>query len=381
MCLPNNSLTRITLTVKLNSGDLEISGDTGTNATTTWNGIWEKAITDGSSKEQAIALSITKWKNGSVATGEAKWYKFEATSGTSYRVQWKDKNNKPASDNYTSWVKVTAYQSDGTTNISTINETTSGWESPKTVSNVSGTVYLKIEPYSSSTSYAGTYTIRFFDPAIVVPQVPITISSASATPGSTVVVSWNSVLSTSGVSGYRVYRSNTETGTFTQIGSDITSYSTASYTDTNVIAGSTYWYKVAAYNSIGEGDKSDAKQSDTVPATSVGTSLTIGAAITEGTMATQVDWYKFEAVSGTTYKLQWADSWEKPDGSTYTAVVRVSAFKSDGTPITGIQKTTLGWKTPKTISGVSGTVYIRVEAYISSINGNPYTGTYGIKVY
>jgi hypothetical protein len=376
MCLPNNSLTRITLTVKLNSGDLEISGDTGTNATTTWNGIWEKAITDGSSKEQAIALSITKWKNGSVATGEAKWYKFEATSGTSYRVQWKDKYEKPADDSYTAWVKVTAYQSNGTTKISTVDEATFGWESPKTISSVSGTVYIKVEPYNSSASYAGTYTIRFFDPAIVVPQIPMSISYASATPVPTVVVSWNY---TSGVSGYRVYRSNTETGTYTQIGTDITNNSTTRYTDTNVTAGNTYWYKVAAYNSVGEGNKSDAKQSDTVPATSVViTTLTVGAAITDGTLstATQIDWYKFEPLSGKNYNVQWADSYQKPDGSTYTGDIKVSAFKTDGSYI--FLNSDSGWTYPSTIysSSVPGTVvYLKVESYGSKI------GTYGIKVF
>jgi len=336
---------------------------------------------NGSSKEQAILLSITQWKNGSVAKGEAKWYKFEATSETSYRVQWKDKNDKPASDSYTSWVKVTAYQSDGTTNISTINGANYGWEKPKTVSGVGGTVYLKVEPDSSSASYAGTYTIRFYDPAIVAPQIPMSISYANATPGSTVIVLWNSV--SDGVSGYRVYRSDAKTGAYTQIGEDITSYLTAGYTDTTVSAGSSYWYKVAAYNGIGEGDKSDAKQSDRVPDADFGLLLTIGASFqTEGTlsMATQVFWYKFEAESGKTYKVQWADSWEKPDGSSYTAVLRVSAFESNGTPISGIQNNTFGWKTPKTVSGVSGTVYIRVAAYISSIDGEPYFGTYGIKV-
>jgi len=372
-----NPATGGPLTIKLVSGNLEISGDSGTGENN-WNGTWKEATPDGSSNGLAISLLTTQWKDGSVATGEAKWYKFEATSGTSYRVQWKDED---VSADYTAWIKVTAYQSNGTTNISTINGATSGWTNPRTISGVSGTVYLKVEPYSSSASYAGTYAIRFYNPAIVVPQIPITISSISATPSQTVVISWNSVLSTSGVSGYRVYRSSSETGTYTQIGADITSYLTTRYTDTNVSAGSTYWYKVAAYNSVGEGDKSDAKQSDTVPSTSVGTELIIGAAITESTlsMTTQVDWYKFTAVSGTTYNVQWADYYQKPDGSTYTGDIKVSAFTSDGTPITSIQNTDFGWTTPKTISGVSGTVYLKVEAYV--LGSISKTGTYGIKVY
>jgi len=335
---------------------------------------------DGSSIEQAITLSITQWKNGSVATGEAKWYKFEAASGTSYNVQWKDKNNKLVSDTYTAWIKVTAYQSDGTTNISTVNGATGGWEYPRTVSGLSGTVYLKVEPYSSTPSYAGTYTIRFYNPAVMVPQVPITISSVSAVPFPCVVVSLNYIYSGTGVTGYRVYRSDTETGAYTKISADITGSLTLHYIDTSVIVGSTYWYKVAAYNSVGEGDKSDAKHSDTVPHTGEGTSLSVGGLITDGNLytATQVDWYKFSAASGTTYKVSWADYYQKPDGSAYTADIKVSAFQSDGTPITSIQNEDSGWTISNTFSGVSGMVYLKVEAYIFA--GTTKTGTYGIMV-
>jgi len=347
----------------------------------------EKTVTvnedkaDGSSQEQAITLSITKWKDGSVATGEAKWYKFEAASETKYNVQWKDIYSKPDSDDYTGDVTVTAYQSDGTANLSGFNKVDSGWTFPKTVSGISGTVYLKVEPYYNSyseTYSSGTYAIRFYDPAIIVPQIPVSISAVSATPVPTVIVSWNYISDTS---GYRVYRSSTETGIYTQIGSNITNNYTISYTDTTVSAGNTYWYKVAAYNSIGEAEKSGAKQSDTVPNTSVGTSLIIGAAITEGTLstATQVVWYKFTAISGTTYNVQWADSYQKPDGSSYTGDIKVSAFKNDGTPITSFQNVDSGWTTPKTISGESGTVYLKVEAYI--YGSTTKTGTYGIKVY
>jgi len=356
----------------------------GNNNNNTTNGgsdadITDTVTADGSSIEQAITLSITAWKDGSVVTGEAKWYKFTAASETSYRVQWKDTNEKPDSDNYTAWVQVTAYQSDGTTNISTINESTFGYKSPKTVSGVSGTVYLKVEPYDSffGDDYPGTYAIRFYDPAILVPQVPIIISSASATPVPNVVVTWNSTLSTSNVSGYRVYRSSSQTGTYAKIGADITSYSTTRYTDTDVSVGSTYWYKVAAYNSVGEGDKSDAKQSDAVPATSDVTLLNFGTQ-TNGTIssATQVNWYKFTAVSGTTYNVQWEDSYQQ-SGSIFTGDIKVSAFNSTGAPISGFQNIDSGYTTPKTVSGVTGTVYLRVEAF-SVVSAK--TGIYVIKV-
>jgi len=329
---------------------------------------------DGSSKEQAITLSITKWKEGSVATGEAKWYKFDAASEAKYNVQWKDED---FSDDYTAWIKVTAYKSDGTTKISGIDGAT-GWSYPRPVSGVSGTVYLKVEPYNSIASYAGTYAIRFYDPAVVVPQIPLSISSVKATPVPNIIITWSYIYSTGGVTGVNVYRSTSETGTYTKLGT-VTGTLTSSYTDTTVTAGNTYWYKVASYNSVGERDKSDA-MSDTVPNASSVKSLTVGTtstALTEDTIGTEVIWYKFTATSGITYNVQWADSWQKPDGSTYTGDILVSAFKSDGTSI--FQNYDDGWTSPRTVSSVSGTVYIKVEAYI--YNGAAKTGTYGIKVY
>jgi len=330
-----------------------------------------KIVPNGSSRELAIPLSDTQWENGSVATGGAKWYKFQSTSTIHYGVQWKDMSDKPASDDYTASVKVTAYESNGTTIISAINGSTSGYTSPKTIYMVIGTVYLKVEPTASS---AGTYAIRFYNVASVVPQIPMSISSVSATPAS-VVVTWNySVSSTNGVSGYRVYRSSTETGTYTKIGADITDLTTRSYTDTNVSAGSTYWYKVAAYNSVGEGDKSAVRQS-IVPNTTDITSLTIGATATQGSLSTvtQVNWYKFTATSTTTYYVHCTDSYSIESGSSYTASVRLSAFESDGiTPITDIQDVTVS--SPRTVSGVNGTVY-----YLKVAAPN-IPGTYCIKV-
>ena len=79
---------------------------------------------------------------------------------------------------------------------------------------------------------------------------PNTPSGVEATAGSSyITVTWNSV---SGADNYNVYRSTSASGTYSFISS---AYST-SYTDYDVNAGTTYYYKVTAENSAGESGKS-----------------------------------------------------------------------------------------------------------------------------
>ena len=49
----------------------------------------------------------------------------------------------------------------------------------------------------------------------------------------------------SGADSYRLYRSDTQDGTYAEIESDITVTSTDDY---SIMPGATYWYKVAAYS-------------------------------------------------------------------------------------------------------------------------------------
>jgi hypothetical protein len=272
---------------------------------------------------------------------------------------------------YTGRVQVSAFKSDGTPLFQ--NYRYGGWTSPRTISGVTGTVYILVENYSSAEG--GTYGIRVYDPSRLPPQSAVTLR-VTPTPGPSVVIQWNSV---SGATGYRVYRSATETGTYTRLGDDTKAYS---YTDTTVSAGGTYWYKAAAYNDNGEGEKSQAISSGAVPTASSAAELTVGAALSNGSLAAgEVKWYRFTAVSGTNYAVQWTSSWTSSNGipqrpdSSYLLATSVSAFKSDGTPISGFLDINYGWSSPKIISGVTGTVYILVKGNSTS------AGTYGIKVY
>ena len=80
--------------------------------------------------------------------------------------------------------------------------------------------------------------------------VPPTDVSASQS-GTSITVSWDKV---EGATNYRVYRSNSETGTYTSLG---TSNNTTSYSDSRPLAGINY-YRVTTINSRGESAQSDA---------------------------------------------------------------------------------------------------------------------------
>ncbi|MBQ2991538.1 MAG: caspase family protein, partial [Clostridia bacterium] len=83
-------------------------------------------------------------------------------------------------------------------------------------------------------------------PATSAPSKPTGVT-ATKQGTSSIKVTWNKV---TGATGYYVYRSNSASGTYSKIAT-ITSGSTVSYTNTGLSAGTTYYYKVAAYNSIG----------------------------------------------------------------------------------------------------------------------------------
>lgn len=75
------------------------------------------------------------------------------------------------------------------------------------------------------------------------PATPTNVTATS--PGSqSIKVSWSSV---SGASGYEIYRSTSSTGTFSMIGTT----ADLSLTNTNLSTGTTYYYKVRAYTTVG----------------------------------------------------------------------------------------------------------------------------------
>ncbi|MCX6652682.1 MAG: fibronectin type III domain-containing protein [Methanomassiliicoccales archaeon] len=88
----------------------------------------------------------------------------------------------------------------------------------------------------------------------VVPGIP---NGFIAIPGNAqVVLAWTAPADNGGsaITNYNVYRSTTETGTYSLIASPVG----LTYTDTGLTNGQTYWYKVGAVNVVGEGAQSPA---------------------------------------------------------------------------------------------------------------------------
>jgi len=132
-----------------------------------------------------------------------------------------------------------------------------------------GTIKIRVDENTSAYSRTSKIEVRDDDYQSLVKD--ITVYQAAGTGGSTgggggaaalpaptgvtasqsgnsVVVSWNSV---SGATSYKIFRSSSTSGVYTQLGSP----SSTSYTDNSPLTGYNY-YKVSAVNSTGEGNQS-----------------------------------------------------------------------------------------------------------------------------
>jgi fibronectin type 3 domain-containing protein len=121
------------------------------------------------------------------------------------------------------------------------------------IDSLSSIIYLVLD---SSTSLNQTQIGQIMSAAIafinsLYSQLNALVSSgvsATMTDLSSIRVSWNPVPNTNSytVSNYRVYRSDSEDGVYSQVGSNISSTST-SWTNTGLSPNTTYYYKVSAY--------------------------------------------------------------------------------------------------------------------------------------
>lgn len=104
------------------------------------------------------------------------------------------------------------------------------------------TYYYKIKAYNkrgTSKIYGSNSAIYAATPAFSVP-----VSYSKSTSKGKVNLSWKGV---SGASGYQIYRSTAKSGTYIHIGST----SSTSYTNSGLVSGKTYYYKVRAYRYTG----------------------------------------------------------------------------------------------------------------------------------
>jgi hypothetical protein len=332
--------------------------DTGTSSGTYWykvravNGHGEGPDSTPVEVVPVTPLSSNTWTEGDLTSyGQVDWYSFSATASVTYYLQWDSVYD--GTDAYTGGVYVVAYSSNGGWSGN------SGYSSPLPLDvDTNDTIYVKV---GINGTY-GTYAIRYYDPSTLPPQIaPAYVQMGIPQPDYT--ITWNSV---AGATGYTVYRSTSETGEYSQVGTTSDEYS-ASFTDTGTSSG-TYWYKVSAVNDQGEGP-------DSAPVAPP-TPLTYDTWM-EGNLTTggQANWYSFSAAAGVTYYLQWDDNYEGT--GTYAGDLMVSAYRSNGSSI--FMKVDSGYNSPKpfTLEGEE-TVYVKVEPYGNQGN---YTGPYAIRYY
>ena len=105
------------------------------------------------------------------------------------------------------------------------------------------TYYYKVRAYrmiADKKKYGSYSEIVCAKP--VLSKTTITVSSKSKK----AIIKWNKVL---GASGYKVYSATSSNGTYS-LKKTITSINTLSYTNTNLVSGKTYYYKVRAYRNV-----------------------------------------------------------------------------------------------------------------------------------
>ena len=105
------------------------------------------------------------------------------------------------------------------------------------------TYYYKVRPYrmiEDKKEYGSYSEIVCAKP--VLSKTTITVSSTSKK----ATIKWTKVL---GASGYKVYSATSSDGTYS-LKKTITSINTLSYTNTNLVSGKTYYYKVRAYRNV-----------------------------------------------------------------------------------------------------------------------------------
>jgi uncharacterized protein (TIGR02145 family) len=186
--------------------------------------------------------------------------------------------------------------------------------------------YYRISSYNSG----GEGSQSNVASATTQPVAPTGVAAA-ANSATSITIGWSAV---TGATGYRVYRS-TASGTYEQVG---TATSTT-YTNASLTESTTYYYKVAAYNSGGEGSQS----SYATATTRVGTPTGVTAAA-NSTSSITVSWssvagadgyriYRSTASSGTYIQVGTSEttSYENTGLTANTAYYyKVSAYSSGG---------------------------------------------------
>jgi hypothetical protein len=114
--------------------------------------------TNGVPPSSSTLLTDKSWRDGSISAGGAiVWYRFTASSDTTYYVTWDDSYDGTKNGTKTCDIKVTAYTSSGN---ELFKEIDSAYTIAQSISGINETVYLKVEGYGNTST--GTYAIMYY---------------------------------------------------------------------------------------------------------------------------------------------------------------------------------------------------------------------------
>jgi fibronectin type 3 domain-containing protein len=224
-----------------------------------------------------------------------------------------------------------------------------------------------------------------------IPAAPAGLAVTGVTLNS-VSLSWNAV---SEASGYRVYRAASADGAFYQIGSRSATNATAQtpvYTDTGLLSGTAYYYKVSAVNAAGESAQSGAAEGRTTEP-SVAPSTPTGLAVS-GVTSTSIDlsWntangangykiYRAPSADGTFAQVgtsninSYTDSGLSPNTAYYYKVSAVNTI-GESAQSAAVEGTASGdWGYAPTIIASDGVFTLQWNAVGSAVNYEVYIGT------
>jgi fibronectin type 3 domain-containing protein len=258
--------------------------DTGLTANTSY---WYKVSvlsSGGTEGPQSSAVSGTTSVAGGTAPGTPGGVGTTVLSSTDIRVSWTTVSGAGSYLVYYGTEAAGSSQYGGTAS-----------SSPFTVTGLQpGTAYYFTMKAGNATGWsAGSTPVSGITTALAAP----TGLSVTAQSSSGIAVNWSAV---SEAALYKIYRAGSSSGPFTNIAAS----SAASYTDTGLTAGTTYWYKVSAVNGT-EGTQSAAVSGMTL---NTDADLFVGSGtITQNgvtNLFNALAWIKTNAVNNTSYTIR-----------------------------------------------------------------------------
>jgi len=269
----------------------------------------------------------------------------------------------------------TAYVATNTNRIFTVNGTYSTYRwyldgalinssSSYTFNKPNGVYQLMIVVTNSTgDSRSGRCWVTVSATPLAYPNTPSSVT-ATATSSNSITVSWNSV---SGATGYKIYRSSSSSGTFTEVGTS----TTTSYINTGLAASTTYYYRVAAYNNIGTGSQSSVVNvatlsnvsNNTTQANASNIQLNIPVHVDLTTSSKMSRWYIFTASTSGIYYFSTSNE-SNNAFLTFVSSSGTDGTYNDGRPAILTRTFTAG-----------ETIYIRAEMLWSSSETGSFTLT------